>query len=66
MDQVQETTSWTAETVEALVDAGKYVLSLVLEGNVRDVRYWVLVVLVLSVLWGPYALYRIRKKTNGT
>lgn len=65
MDQVQAT-AWPAETVNALVEAGKYVVNLVLEGNVRDVRYWVLVALVLSVLWGPYALYRIRKRRNGS
>ena len=61
MDQVQATGGWS----DGLANAVKYVIDLFLEGDVTDVRYWIVVVLTLSVIWGPVALYYIKKRNNG-
>lgn len=63
MDTVQASsaTGWSVELTKAL----KYVVDLFKEGDVTDVRYWIMVILALSIIWGPVALYYIRKRSNG-
>lgn len=66
MDEVQSDQGWTVELINAFRDALTYLVDLFLKGDVGDVRYWVLVVMMLSVIWGPVAWYFIRRKKNGT
>jgi len=61
---MDEPSGWLAPGIEAVEHFFFRVINLVLEGNVRDIRFWLFYLLALSIIWaGCFIL--VKKMKNG-